>query len=306
MGKNPRPVSTGSWPGCHVLDAHSKWIQGVEPFSSESFGVPESQVPDNIIDPVDGLLCVVNKHHHDAKIFTITVRGKKLIAEGGRKLAPGTIRDGDVSRSDVTTLIIRVEPRQLIEVCHVRPLPTEDIDLSSDIQAWQSVQETPEAVEVGFPLEGGPYLCSQGAGGLLTHCVHQSTYFAVDFDCPVGTPVLAIADGEVCDVKDEESCSGIDCSFLFRWNQISVRHYDGTISEYVHISQHSARVKVGNTVQRGDVMCASGDIGFSPKPHLHLQVTRASDGISLPMKFSAPNGPFSVVEGVHYTASGPA
>ena len=73
-------------------------------------------------------------------------------------------------------------------------------------------------------MEGGPCLAwkktLEGAGGELTHCVHASTYFAVDFDCPVGTPVIAVADGVVAAVKDSEDCGGIDCSFLFRWNQV--------------------------------------------------------------------------------------
>ena len=36
----------------------------------------------------------------------------------------------------------------------------------------------------------------RGHGGRLTHFVHASTYFALDFDCPVDTPVLSMADGE--------------------------------------------------------------------------------------------------------------
>ena len=42
--------------------------------------------------------------------------------------------------------------------------------------------------------------------------------------------------------------------------------------EYVHIGCKSAVVKVGDRVRKGDVLCTSGDVGFCPTPHLHLQV----------------------------------
>jgi murein DD-endopeptidase MepM/ murein hydrolase activator NlpD len=34
----------------------------------------------------------------------------------------------------------------------------------------------------------------------------------------------------------------------------------------------SATVKVGDRVQEGQVICLSGDVGFCPTPHLHIQV----------------------------------
>ncbi len=71
-----------------------------------------------------------------------------------------------------------------------------------------------------FPLAGGPYLCSQGGGGGLTHFAHRSTYYALDFECPVGTPVLAVAAGVVVEVRKSCSCSGIHVSNFFEWNEV--------------------------------------------------------------------------------------
>ena len=49
-----------------------------------------------------------------------------------------------------------------------------------------------------FPLAGGgPYLCSQSAGGGLTHWAHPSTFYACDLEAAVGTPVVAVADGTI-------------------------------------------------------------------------------------------------------------
>eukprot|EP00966_Prymnesium_polylepis_P048716 1127704-Prymnesium_polylepis.1 len=51
----------------------------------------------------------------------------------------------------------------------------------------------PQPLVLGFPLAAADrsYLCSQSAGGGLTHFAHPSTFHAIDLDAPVGTPVLA-------------------------------------------------------------------------------------------------------------------
>jgi murein DD-endopeptidase MepM/ murein hydrolase activator NlpD len=45
----------------------------------------------------------------------------------------------------------------------------------------------------------------------------------------------------------------------------------------VHIRAKSAKVKVGDRVQRGQVICESGSVGFSPEPHLHFTAFRSGD-----------------------------
>ena len=46
----------------------------------------------------------------------------------------------------------------------------------------------------------------------------------------------------------------------------------GETVEYVHVRAHSARVCAGERVRRGQVLCESGDAGFCPVPHLHIEV----------------------------------
>ena len=35
--------------------------------------------------------------------------------------------------------------------------------------------------------------------------------------------------------------------------------------------------KVGDTVTKGEQICESGDVGFCPEPHLHLQMHTSQD-----------------------------
>ncbi len=85
---------------------------------------------------------------------------------------------------------------------------------------------------------------------------------------------------------------------------------DGNFVEYVHIATGSSCVKVRDVVAAGDVICRSGDVGFCPTPHLHLQVTASSDAKSTTIPFAfAPSGgtgaPFVPRAGSNYSSAGP-
>lgn len=66
---------------------------------------------------------------------------------------------------------------------------------------------------------------------------------------------------------------------------------DGLYAEYVHIKAFSSRVKVGEKVNAGDVLCASGEIGFCPEAHLHIQIctSEKDDAVTVPFTFKVQN-----------------
>ena len=132
------------------------------------------------------------------------------------------------------------------------------------------------------------FLCSQAHGGLLTHFLHPSTYFAYDLDAPEGTFVRSLMDGIVVEAHDSSSSFGPDARNLFRANQITIEISSTKklnefssgfkiVVEYVHIQAQSIpeRFKViGAVVKEGDIIAKSGRSGFTPTPHLHLQVVK--------------------------------
>lgn len=141
----------------------------------------------------------------------------------------------------------------------------------------------------------GSWLCTQSSGGHLTHFAHPSTFHAVDFRCDVGTPVLALFSGRVLEVRQQSCVTGPHASNLFSWNSILLQRVnegqeEGTelFAEYVHIHHEGVAVKEGQLVQRGQLLCLSGEAGFCPEPHLHLQVTRSRDvaAPSVPIYFA--------------------
>jgi hypothetical protein len=147
----------------------------------------------------------------------------------------------------------------------------------------------------------------QGFGGGFSHTGSQ--YYAVDFDAPEGTPILAARDGLVVAANAISSGHGATPDWLdyTRMNFILVRHDDGTLGEYLHLQPGGVRVRAGTRVRRLDFIGLSGNTGFSNVPHLHFHVMTAApggaDAQSFPIEFEiAPGIHAAPVEGKSYRA----
>ncbi|WP_370627591.1 murein DD-endopeptidase MepM [Sodalis sp. CWE] len=82
----------------------------------------------------------------------------------------------------------------------------------------------------------------------------------VDFAVPIGTPVLAVGDGEVI-VSKRGGAAG---------NYVSIRHDRQYTTRYMHLKKMF--VKPGQKVRRGDRIALSGNTGRSTAPHLHYEM----------------------------------
>ena len=95
-------------------------------------------------------------------------------------------------------------------------------------------------------------LCNNGKGGF---------HNGLDIGAPLGTPIYAVADGTVAGAASSRYGYG-------RW--IAVRHTNGLVTVYAHLSATSA--SIGQAVKRGDVIGRMGSTGFSTGSHLHFIV----------------------------------
>ena len=129
--------------------------------------------------------------------------------------------------------------------------------------------------------KGKTFSVLQGPHGAFSH--HGSNEYAVDFDCPVATHVLAARDGVVVAAHASAQGHGTSPDYLElrHTNFVLVRHDDGTLGEYMHLSPSGVEVQPGQRVHRGQEIALSGNTGFSTTPHLHFQVmTAGTDGIA--------------------------
>ena len=79
-----------------------------------------------------------------------------------------------------------------------------------------------------------------------------------DFAVPIGTPVLAVADGKIENANWGKSYG----------NQV-VQKVEGGWVIYAHLNM--VRVKPGATVTKGQIVGESGNSGNSSGPHLHFE-----------------------------------
>lgn len=152
--------------------------------------------------------------------------------------------------------------------------------------------------------KGQRYLVRQGFHGEFTHTGNDA--YAVDFEMPEGTPVLAARGGTVDWVVDRYDGGGVDPRFRDQVNLVLVRHPDGTYGEYVHLRKGGVRVKPGQSIKAGDLVGYSGNVGYTRGPHLHFAVFRTRSGTereTFRMRFRTVEGPaVEPVEGQSYTA----
>jgi len=99
---------------------------------------------------------------------------------------------------------------------------------------------------------------------------------AIDFIVPIGTNVLASADGIVSKVVSGNEKYGNDPKFSQFANYITIFHpQTKEYSQYIHISE--ILVKEGDTVQKGQNISQTGLNGFMDKPHLHFLVFKSEN-----------------------------
>ncbi|MGW5387668.1 M23 family metallopeptidase [Nocardia sp. NPDC003963] len=140
----------------------------------------------------------------------------------------------------------------------------------------QFAEDLAQAEEAKFrPLfskfASGSYTSGFGARWGVQH-------LGIDVAAPIGTPISAVADGEVIDAGP--------ASGFGMW--VRLLHADGTITVYGHVD--TTTVSVGEYVFAGDQIATVGNRGFSTGPHCHFEVwLNGSDKID-PVPWLATRG----------------
>jgi murein DD-endopeptidase MepM/ murein hydrolase activator NlpD len=103
-------------------------------------------------------------------------------------------------------------------------------------------------------------------GGVKSQHIHG--YNAVDLAAPVGTSIMASADGTVFISRT----SGYNGGYGL---YVAIKHANGTQTVYGHMSK--VNVSVGDVVKQGEIIGAVGNTGRSTGPHLHFEIRGAKN-----------------------------
>jgi murein DD-endopeptidase MepM/ murein hydrolase activator NlpD len=127
-------------------------------------------------------------------------------------------------------------------------------------QRWQKDLGRIELLPTVLPIQGDFLLTSSFGvrSDPLSHA--RSMHEGIDFVAPVGTPVLATADGVVVQAEYAAAYG----------NMVDVKHADGFVTRYAHLK--TIHVKVNDVVKRHDQLGSLGNTGRSTGPHLHYEV----------------------------------
>jgi murein DD-endopeptidase MepM/ murein hydrolase activator NlpD len=95
---------------------------------------------------------------------------------------------------------------------------------------------------------------------LHRYMAHQG----VDLAAKYGTPVRAVADGQV---EEAGWCGGLG-------NCVRIQHEGGVVSVYGHLSRINDGIEAGRAVRVGEMIGQVGSTGLSTGPHLHYAIEK--------------------------------
>ena len=101
----------------------------------------------------------------------------------------------------------------------------------------------------------------------------------VDWAAPVGTPVRAAFAGKISYAGDKGTFG----------NFLQIEHPNGRATGYAHLNGFAGGIRVGITVQAGDVIGYVGTTGRSTGPHLHFELYAGGKPID-PLQMTVASG----------------
>lgn len=118
------------------------------------------------------------------------------------------------------------------------------------------------------PLKGNAPITS-GYGMRKHPILHvKKLHKGVDFKAPIGTPIIATADGVVKSVIYDKKGYG---------KYVIIAH--GNMYETLYAQLSAFKVEQGQEVKQGDIIGLSGSSGSSTGPHLHYEIRKS--GVSV-------------------------
>ena len=172
-----------------------------------------------------------------------------------------------------------------------------------DIKRLELDSEVPSRNAYVIPFREAPVKIFQGYNGSFSHFplqvnrrIHDDR-FAIDFEIPYGTPVVADKKGFVLGDCDwfKEYYEGLDLlvGLSFTPNMVILSHDDGSCTLYAHLAENGVFVKEEKPVEQGEVIAKTGRSGWvGPRPHLHFEAydSHKASRKSFPVRFNDYDG----------------
>ena len=144
---------------------------------------------------------------------------------------------------------------------------------------YTSVGRSPRSTFLRSPLEFSRV--TSGFGRRMHPVLHNwRDHSGVDFGAPTGTPVRAASDGVIGFVGRQGGYG----------NVVVLRHKGDISTVYAHLSAFAPGMRIGNVVEKGEMIGRVGATGRVTAPHLHYEI-RIDDVAKNPMTVTLPAAP---------------
>ena len=104
-------------------------------------------------------------------------------------------------------------------------------------------------------------------------------HYGIDYVAPAGTPVHATATGTIAYVGRTGQAG----------NHVKIRHGGSYTSHYLHLSRFVDEIKVGDSIEQGQVLGYVGRTGLATNNHLHYQLDQSGTFVD-PLRINLPAG----------------
>jgi len=92
----------------------------------------------------------------------------------------------------------------------------------------------------------------------------------IDYAAPIGTPVQSVGEGIVIEAGYKGGAG----------NYVRIKHPNGYLSGYMHLSKYGQGIRAGARVKQGDVIGYVGSTGLSTGPHLDFRFWKGNTPIN--------------------------
>jgi murein DD-endopeptidase MepM/ murein hydrolase activator NlpD len=174
----------------------------------------------------------------------------------------GRTRTGQIT---VDTIDYGTEEVTLPDIPQANPstadLQRDERDRAKLAKIFNGKETAPKfTLPLGPPARPLPPGKSFGVKRIFNGKPSSQPHMGIDYPTPIGSPVLAVADGTVMMAED----------MFFEGNAVFIDHGDGLISMYFHLAD--IKVEAGQEVKKGAILGRVGSTGRATGPHLFFGI----------------------------------
>lgn len=203
------------------------------------------------------------------RIMVAAVAVGAFAAAGAGQTLHALGSDSPSTSDEVTPLANAAEGAAAFGVGGTGPAAPQVLPVAKTVDAAAEAQKLVKSQQITLDREAAeaeakrPKFSRPAASGEFTSGFGGrwgAMHYGIDIAGPIGTPILAAADGVVIEAGP---ASGFGL-----W--VKLQHADGTVTVYGHMDTFS--VREGQRVKAGEQIARMGNRGFSTGPHLHFEV----------------------------------